>query len=118
MLVFVTSLDDCNSLKSFCFFKKVQALVSGLVAERVKFGEFVVFSLVLTAFIYPVAGSWQWNGGWLSELGFIDFAGSSIVHSVGAWAGLVGAMLLGPRIGKFVNGVKVDSSFFITLSTR
>ena len=79
-------------------------IVSGLVAERVKFGEFVIFSLVLTAVIYPISGSWQWNGGWLSELGFIDFAGSSIVHSVGAWAGLVGAMLLGPRIGKFVNG--------------
>ena len=79
-------------------------IVSGLVAERVKFGEFVVFSLVLTAFIYPIAGSWQWNGGWLSEAGFIDFAGSSIVHSVGAWAGLVGAFLLGPRIGKYVNG--------------
>ncbi len=79
-------------------------IVSGLVAERVKFGEFVVFSLVLTAIIYPISGSWQWNGGWLSELGFIDFAGSSIVHSVGAWAGLVGAMLLGPRIGKFVDG--------------
>ena len=79
-------------------------IVSGLVAERVKFGEFVVFALVLTAVIYPISGSWQWNGGWLSELGFVDFAGSSIVHSVGAWAGLVGAMLLGPRIGKFVSG--------------
>ena len=79
-------------------------IVSGLVAERVKFGEFVVFSLILTAFIYPISGSWQWNGGWLSNLGFIDFAGSSIVHSVGGWAGLVGAMLLGPRIGKFVDG--------------
>tara|TARA_B100000579_G_scaffold129432_1_gene104458 strand:- start:1147 stop:2571 length:1425 start_codon:yes stop_codon:yes gene_type:complete len=82
-------------------------IVSGLVAERVKFGEFVVFSLVLTAFIYPIAGSWEWNGGWLNSVGekeFIDFAGSSIVHSVGGWAGLVGAMLLGPRIGKFVDG--------------
>ena len=79
-------------------------IVSGLVAERVKFGEFVIFALVLTAVIYPISGSWQWNGGWLSEMGFIDFAGSSIVHSVGAWAGLVGAMLLGPRIGKYVNG--------------
>ena len=79
-------------------------IVSGLVAERVKFGEFVVFALILTAFIYPISGSWQWNGGWLAELGFIDFAGSSIVHSVGAWAGLVGAMLLGPRIGKFIEG--------------
>ena len=80
-------------------------IVSGLVAERVKFGEFVLFALVLTGFIYPVSGSWQWNGdGWLGGIGFIDFAGSSIVHSVGAWAGLVGAMLLGPRIGKYANG--------------
>jgi Amt family ammonium transporter len=83
-------------------------IVSGLVAERVKFGEFVVFALVLTAVIYPIAGSWEWNGGWLNSVPgapeFIDFAGSSIVHSVGAWAGLVGAMLLGPRIGKFVDG--------------
>jgi len=79
-------------------------IVSGLVAERIKFGEFVIFSLVLTAFIYPVAGSWKWNGGWLDQMGFIDFAGSSIVHSVGAWAGLVGAALLGPRIGKYVGG--------------
>ena len=79
-------------------------IVSGLVAERIKFGEFVIFALVLTAVIYPIAGAWQWNGGWLSEMGFIDFAGSSIVHSVGAWAGLVGAMLLGPRIGKYVSG--------------
>ncbi|MGB1417099.1 MAG: ammonium transporter [Synechococcus sp.] len=79
-------------------------IVSGLVAERIKFGEFVIFALVLTAFIYPVAGSWKWNGGWLDQMGFIDFAGSSIVHSVGAWAGLVGAALLGPRIGKYVGG--------------
>jgi len=82
-------------------------IVSGLVAERIKFGEFVLFAIVLTAFIYPIAGSWEWNGGWLNSVGnkeFIDFAGSSIVHSVGAWAGLVGAVLLGPRIGKYVNG--------------
>jgi len=83
-------------------------IVSGLVAERVKFGEFVVFALILTGVIYPIAGSWEWNGGWLNSVPgapeFIDFAGSSIVHSVGAWAGLIGAMLLGPRIGKFVDG--------------
>ena len=83
-------------------------IVSGLVAERVKFGEFVIFAIVLSGIIYPISGSWQWNGngdgGWLSQLGFIDFAGSSIVHSVGGWAGLVGAMLLGPRIGKFASG--------------
>ncbi len=81
-------------------------IVSGLVAERIKFGEFVIFSLVLVAFIYPIAGSWKWNvgNGWLDKAGFIDFAGSTLVHSVGAWAGLVGAMLLGPRIGKFTDG--------------
>ncbi|MGC5197835.1 ammonium transporter [Aphanothece microscopica] len=87
-------------------------IVSGLVAERIKFAEFVVFSLLLVGIVYPILGSWQWNfpddagagGGWLSTLGFIDFAGSTIVHSVGAWAGIVGAALLGPRIGKFVGG--------------
>ena len=104
-------VEDCSQLVpavdflfQAAFAGTAATIVSGLVAERVKFGEFVVFSLVLTAFIYPIAGSWQWNGGWLSDLGFIDFAGSSIVHSVGGWAGLVGAILLGPRIGKFVDG--------------
>jgi Amt family ammonium transporter len=84
-------------------------IVSGLVAERIKFGEFVIFSLILVGIIYPISGSWQWNfpddaglgGGWLNTLGFIDFAGSTVVHSFGAWAGLIGAILLGPRIGKF-----------------
>jgi Amt family ammonium transporter len=87
-------------------------IVSGLVAERIKFPEFVIFSLLLVGIVYPILGSWQWNfpdesgagGGWLSTLGFIDFAGSTVVHSVGAWAGVVGAALLGPRIGKFVGG--------------
>ena len=80
-------------------------IVSGLVAERVKFGEFVIFAIVLSGIIYPISGSWQWNGdGFLGGLGFIDFAGSSIVHSVGGWAGLVGAMMLGPRIGKYADG--------------
>jgi len=81
-------------------------IVSGLVAERIKFGEFIIFSLVLCGILYPISGSWQWNvgEGWLNKLGFIDFAGSSVVHSFGAWAGLIGAILLGPRIGKFVDG--------------
>ena len=81
-------------------------IVSGLVAERVKFGEFVIFAIVLSGIIYPIAGSWEWNSGFLNSIGkveFIDFAGSSIVHSVGGWAGLIGAMLLGPRIGKFID---------------
>lgn len=81
-------------------------IVSGLVAERIKFGEFVIFSLVLVGVLYPISGSWQWNvgEGWLNKLGFIDFAGCSVVHSFGAWSGLVGAILLGPRIGKFIDG--------------
>ena len=80
-------------------------IVSGLVAERIKFGEFIIFSLILVGILYPISGSWQWNSdGWLAQLGFIDFAGSTIVHSFGAWSGLVGAALLGPRIGKFVGG--------------
>ena len=79
-------------------------IVSGLVAERIKFKEFVIFSLLLVAFIYPIAGSWKWNAnGWLNQLGFIDFAGSTLVHTVGAWAGVIGAMILGPRIGKYVD---------------
>jgi Amt family ammonium transporter len=79
-------------------------IVSGLVAERIKFAPFVIFSLILVGVLYPISGSWQWNvgEGWLNKLGFIDFAGSSVVHSFGAWSGLVGALILGPRIGKFL----------------
>lgn len=79
-------------------------IVSGAMAERTKFNAYLVFSLVITVIIYPVSGHWTWGGGWLSELGFIDFAGSTIVHSVGAWVGLAGAAVLGPRIGKYVDG--------------
>jgi Amt family ammonium transporter len=81
-------------------------IVSGLVAERIKFSEFIIFSLILVGILYPISGSWQWNvgEGWLNKLGFIDFAGSTVVHSFGAWSGLVGAVLLGPRIGKYVDG--------------
>jgi Amt family ammonium transporter len=79
-------------------------IVSGAMAERTKFNAYLVFSLVITVIIYPISGHWTWGGGWLSELGFIDFAGSTIVHSVGAWVGLAGAMIVGPRLGKYVNG--------------
>ena len=67
-------------------------IVSGAMAERTKFTAYLAFSLVITLIIYPISGHWTWGGGWLSELGFIDFAGSTIVHSVGAWVGLAGAM--------------------------
>ncbi len=83
------------------FVAATASIVSGTLAERVKFWAFIVFSIVLTAIIYPIEGSWQWGGGWLSEMGFSDFAGSTIVHSVGGWAALAGAIVLGPRIGKY-----------------
>ncbi len=76
-------------------------IVSGAVAERIKYVSFIVFSFVLTLFIYPVVGHWIWGGGWLSDLGFLDFAGDTVVHSVGGWAALAGAMILGPRFGKY-----------------
>ena len=76
-------------------------IVSGAVAERMKLGAFMIFTVIYVAFIYPIAGSWHWGGGFLSELGFYDFAGSTLVHSVGGWAALVGVSLLGARKGKF-----------------
>jgi Amt family ammonium transporter len=76
-------------------------IVSGAVAERMKFGAYVVVAVVMTAVIYPVVGAWTWGGGWIDALGFSDFAGSTIVHMTGGVAALVGAKVLGPRIGKF-----------------
>ena len=77
-------------------------IVSGAVAERIKFGSFVVFSFILVAFIYPIGGHWAWGGGWLASRGFLDFAGSTVVHSIGGWAALAGVLVLGPRIGKYM----------------
>jgi Amt family ammonium transporter len=79
-------------------------IVSGAVAGRIKFVSYLIYSAVITAVIYPVSGMWQWGSGWLSQLGYVDFAGSTIVHAVGGFAGLAGAIALGPRIGRFVNG--------------
>jgi ammonium transporter, Amt family len=76
-------------------------IVSGAVAERVKLGSFMLFSTIFVAFVYPIAGSWKWGKGFLDAAGFYDFAGSTLVHSVGGWAALVGAIVLGPRLGKF-----------------
>ncbi|MCH1465869.1 MAG: ammonium transporter [Alphaproteobacteria bacterium] len=80
------------------------SIVSGTVAERIKLWPFLIFTFVLTALIYPLQASWKWGGGFLDELGFLDFAGSTVVHSVGGWAALAGALVLGPRLGKYVQG--------------
>ena len=81
------------------------SIVSGTVAERIKFWPFIIFTLILTGFIYPIVGSWEWGGGYLdSKWGFSDFAGSTLVHSTGGWAALVGAIILGARKGKYVDG--------------
>ena len=79
-------------------------IVSGAVAERIKFGAFFLFSFAMVGLIYPVVGHWIWGGGWLAKMGMLDFAGSSVVHSIGGWAALSGAWLLGPRIGKYRDG--------------
>lgn len=76
-------------------------IVSGAVAERIKFVDFLIFSLLLVGISYPITGHWIWGGGWLTKMGFYDFAGSTVVHSVGGWAALMGAIFLGPRIGKY-----------------
>jgi len=96
---------------AFYFFQAVFAataatIVSGAVAERIKFSGYLVFSVAITGVIYPVFGAWAWGGlfngsGWLEALGFIDFAGSTVVHSVGGWAALAGALVVGPRVGKY-----------------
>ncbi|QLE02138.1 ammonium transporter [Galbibacter sp. BG1] len=104
--LFYSVREDMHNL----FFQTVFAataatIVSGAVAERTKFSTYIIFSLVMTVVIYPISGHWVWQGdGWLTSLGFIDFAGSTVVHSVGGWAALVGAALVGPRIGKYTEG--------------
>ena len=94
------------SVMSDWFFQMVfvataASIVSGALAERVNLWAFFLFTLVLTAFIYPIVGAWTWGGGWLNELGFQDFAGSTIVHGTGGWAALAGILIVGPRRGKF-----------------
>lgn len=100
------------SVPSDWFFQMVfcaatASIVSGTVAERIKLWPFMIFVAVLTGILYPISGAWQWGGGWLSEMGFSDFAGSTIVHSVGGWAALTGAIILGARKGKYADDGKV-----------
>jgi Amt family ammonium transporter len=92
---------DAKFLFQMVFAGTAATIVSGAVAERIKFGAFFLFSILMGALLYPITGHWIWGGGWLAERGMWDFAGSTVVHSVGGWAALAGAIMLGPRIGKF-----------------
>ncbi len=104
-LFFNTDGEMHNLFFQTVFCATAATIVSGAVAERTKFSTYIVLSLVMTILIYPISGHWVWQGdGWLTKLGFVDFAGSSVVHSVGGWAALVAAYLVGPRIGKYSEG--------------
>lgn len=100
------AIDVGYSTASDWFFQMVfcattASIVSGTIAERIKLWPFLIFTVILTGILYPITGSWQWGAGWLSEMGFSDFAGSTLVHSVGGWAALAGAIILGARKGKY-----------------
>ncbi|MCY4357094.1 MAG: ammonium transporter [Gammaproteobacteria bacterium] len=100
-------LDNGYSVMSDWFFQMVfvattASIISGTIAERVRLWSFFLFTAILTSLIYPVVGAWTWGGGWLDQSGFQDFAGSTIVHSTGGWAALAGAIMMGPRLGKFL----------------
>ena len=101
------------------FVATAASVVSGALAERVKLWSFLTFTTLLTAIVYPIVGAWTWGGGWLNQMGFQDFAGSTIVHSTGGWAALAGIMVVGPRTGKFrSNGsVKVTPPSNVPLVT-
>lgn len=93
-------------------------IVSGAVAERIKYIAFIFFSFVMAMLIYPVVGHWVWGGGWLAKMGMFDFAGSTVVHCVGGWAALAGVIMLGPRIGKYDNGhIKAIPGHNLSLAT-
>ncbi|MCG8448321.1 MAG: ammonium transporter [Pirellulales bacterium] len=112
-------LENCDDILDGTFGKEVgwlfqavfaataATIVSGAVAGRMKVASYLIYSAVLTGLIYPISGMWKWGGGWLAQMGFQDFAGSAVVHGVGGFAGLAGAIILGPRIGRFVNGKSV-----------
>ena len=102
------------SKDAYIFFQTVfcataATIVSGSMAERTKFSSYCIYSVVISAVIYPVVGHWIWGGGWLQNLGFHDFAGSTVVHSVGGWCALIGAAILGPRIGKYTKDGKSNA---------
>ena len=100
--------EDMNGIPSlaFWFFQVVfvaaaATIVAGAMAERTKFKSYLIYSFLISALVYPIVGHWIWGGGWLSKLGFMDFAGSTVVHAVGGWASFIGAIIIGPRLGKY-----------------
>ena len=108
-------VENGYSVMSDWFFQMVfvattASIISGAMAERVRLWSFFLFTVFLTGLIYPLVGAWTWGGGWLSEMGFQDFAGSTIVHSTGGWAALAGALVVGPRLGKFRSDGSVKST--------
>jgi Amt family ammonium transporter len=98
---------ECDWLFQAVFAATAATIVSGAVAGRMKVAGYLVYSAVLTAFVYPISGFWKWGGGFLAQEGFTDFAGSAVVHGVGGFAGLAGALILGPRLGRFVDGKSI-----------
>ena len=92
---------ECKYFFQMVFAATAATIVSGAMAERTKFIGYIIYSIIISAFIYPIVGHWIWGGGWLAEIGMWDFAGSTVVHSVGGWIALTGAIMLGPRIGKY-----------------
>ena len=98
---------SADFLFQVAFAATAATIVSGAVAGRMQFKSYLVYSAILTGFIYPISGMWKWGGGWLDAMGFQDFAGSVVVHAVGGFAGLAGAIMLGPRIGRFIKGKSV-----------
>ncbi|WP_224816342.1 ammonium transporter [Hasllibacter sp. MH4015] len=96
--------DGSDFFFQLMFCATTASIVSGTLAERIKLWPFLIFVIVLTGFIYPIEASWQWGGGWLSAAGFSDFAGSTLVHAAGGFAALAGAIVLGPRLGKYKDG--------------
>jgi Amt family ammonium transporter len=109
--IYEASAERTFSPQADWFFQAVFAataatIVSGAVAGRMKFSSYLIYSAVLTGMIYPISGYWKWGGGWLADMGFQDFAGSAVVHGVGGFAGLAGAIILGPRLGRFTSDGK------------
>jgi len=99
---------EAKFLFQVVFTATAATIISGAVAERIKFSAFFLFSILIGALLYPITGHWSWGGGWLGTLGMWDFAGSTVVHSVGGWAALAGAILLGPRLGKYTKEGKIN----------